>query len=118
MFSYACIIIEKNPATIFFGFTRCFVNKFCVGRHHMNRNYKNSSSANRNKKEISSKAHIIIIILNEVFIYVCFWIKKTAQKRLPTTRQEAAKKILRIQNLTKIIRWFLSSSIFYFYKSS
>ena len=34
----------------------------------MNRNYKNSSSANRFKKEISSKAHIIIIILNEVFI--------------------------------------------------
>ena len=49
---YAYIIIEKNPATIFFGFTRCFVNKRCVGRHHMNRNYKNSSSANRNKKKI------------------------------------------------------------------
>ena len=53
--SYAYIIIEKNPATIFFAFMRCFVNKLCVGRHHMNRNYKNSSSANRNKKKIWSK---------------------------------------------------------------
>ena len=50
--SYACIIIEKNPATIFFDFTRCFVSGFCVGRHHhhISRNNKNSSSANRNKK--------------------------------------------------------------------